>query len=133
MREIKFRIWDKEKLCFIVDMNNYMISPIDGHVLYVDGHDCVDRLIPLQHTGLKDKNGVEIYEGDIIKSQNAGPYLVKWFDCLYWDGGGSCAVGFYLENTDIRDGELDYHTRLSIDSKLLKVIGNIYENTELLK
>lgn len=72
----------------------------------------------MQSTGLKDINGTEIYEGDIIKNSYDEIYTVKWFD-----------AAFYLEEK--YNGGFDYHELHLEDNK--KVIGNIYENPELLE
>jgi uncharacterized phage protein (TIGR01671 family) len=80
-----------------------------------------------QFTGLLDRNGKEIYEGDIT---NYG--AVEWCECLNWDLGGSNHPGFYFKQrnewTNVR-GDLDYHKGFDED---IEVIGNIYQNPELL-
>ena len=72
----------------------------------------------MQSTGLKDKNGTEIYEGDIVKNIYDEIYVVKWFD-----------AGFYLEER--YNGGFDYSELHFGNNK--EVIGNIYENPELLE
>lgn len=106
-REIKFRAWDKKDKKFITDFtiagDGYCarFSNISADIR--EGND----LIPMQYTGLKDKNSKEIYEGDICKPQyRSGVHIVEW------DTNRCCFnIGNYA---------------------LWEVIGNIWESKHLL-
>jgi len=137
MREIKFRAWNDELKCFVPP--EVFAVGFTGNIWQV-GYDENDipiisttKLIHLsQYTGLKDKNGKEVYEGDII----------KWKDGLH---KLRAVVGFenYIEEGDLdsdvrilgfcakyNDGEFGIGT---FPISEVEVIGNIYENPELLK
>lgn len=79
-----------------------------------------------QFTGLIDKNGKQIFEGDIL-SDGA---VVEWFDSLSWDGGGSNHSGFYCKKWFgyWRDGDLEYHNMFNSETE---IIGNVFDNPEL--
>lgn len=121
----KFRAWNKVREEMIDDCDLSITS--DGSVLAGDLNydvesgmlaDVTDNVVIMISTRLKDKNGTEIYEGDIVKNIYDEIYVVKWFD-----------AGFYLEER--YNGGFDYSELHFGNNK--EVIGNIYENPELLE
>ena len=105
-REIKFRAWDKKKLRW------HFFDVYDGiHKKYTD-----DNCELMQFTGLLDKNGKEIYEDDIILVP-AGKGTIKYNGGAYW----------------IYWNDVDKTTLWDCRMKVVEVIGNIYENKDLIK
>lgn len=133
-REINFRVWDKENKAFMPS-EGYAIC--DGDVMGLRyGNEMEDVLTDqielMQNTGLKDVNGKDIYENDILKvtSDDGAFYVatVKWFgDDGYpaFDLEGIPAAWCYDSNA------LATIFKSSIET--CEVIGNIYENPELLE
>lgn len=126
-REIKFRAWD---------VDNKEMSHIQDDEIYVDGNgDLIHpaRYILMQYTGVRDKNGKEIYEGDILQHkmhypvdfQDRNPHLrydyigtgVEWEDG-FW----------FIDRRNPKNETLLTRSRASE----WEVIGNIYENPDLL-
>ncbi|MFA5166577.1 MAG: YopX family protein [Candidatus Paceibacterota bacterium] len=114
MREIKFRAWvdnkrmvDFESICNLYTVYGLFIS---------------SDIIPMQYTGLKDSTGKEIYEGDIITSNYHNDIYDYGFELTsFVEFRNGC---FWL---NVHKCELHYYNEFSI------VVGNIYENPELLE
>jgi uncharacterized phage protein (TIGR01671 family) len=128
MRELKFRVWDVEtKRFFKTDYNEHLSVAIsvDGKTLYqnyVGGDKEIGKdVIIQQFTGLKDKNGVEIYEGDIVKVYSEEFENENFTGKVIFDEGSFLT---WINKNDIRGV-------WSGDD--IEVVGNIMENPELLK
>lgn len=134
-REIKFRVWDILERIFLHKKGiNTIAFNTDGLFFpYGTGKsnlEWTDRFIIQQYTGLKDKNGQEIYEGDILERIGNGSFCKI---VIYWDEQNCRFIsrnvsnlhgeGFPISNNSINISDWTYWV----------VCGNIYENPELLK
>lgn len=155
MREIKFRAWDKHnKIMHTVMRVNWTdvvgvglvlhgvqtttLGPLDTEVgLHFQAY----QIELIQYTGLRDKNGVEIYEGDIVARESyqrtkSGewdkriPESQRWTQktTVEWGKWPDYAGGYAVEPGEFCGWCIDPE-----DLSYIEVIGNIYENPELLK
>ena len=144
MTKLKFRVWDEKLLKFHFFNDIFNKKPFtetssfpqyESFPLY---HNCVVQ----QFTGLKDKNGVEIYEGDIVAFTEWGVpeswvhnYLNDGLKIVKWSlnaGGDYPFAGFTFIKYNA--GDLDIGVLVDcMNIQYCKVIGNIFENKDLLK
>lgn len=111
MRSIRFRAWDKEQAKMKKDFRFDEFNDVNDYFADND-------FVFMQYTGLKDKDGKEIYEGDILLLPNGNLGEVSW---------GNFYASFDVTFSGAIPEELDI--RLAGSSE---IIGNIYENKELL-
>lgn len=151
MRELKFRAWDRVKHKML-----YGVSPFNAHItdenepllsLEYSKHDDCEFM---QYTGIKDKNGKDVYDGDVIYSSSyfkkkggkrfvaQKPYrnpiaVIEWdddsgaFSENQYENGEFQIGGFLFEATG------EWESLKGTEKNVIEVLGNIHENPELLE
>nr|DAV75739.1 MAG TPA: YopX protein [Caudoviricetes sp.] len=127
MREIKFRAWDwiEKQMCpvIVADFQGsqsklFCRFPKSGTQGIID----TDHL--MQYIGAKDKNGVEIYEGDVIRGKRKVNYVIRWSDAK---------CGFVADAADAVDLCKMFPALNQGTTVYYEVIGNIYANPEMVR
>ncbi len=134
MREIKFRAWRTDAAGSWMDRGEFYVGE-DGLVYegasrtYDTPNKEIEKIqiqpILMQFTGLLDKNGKEIYEGDIYKTKSPKKYMVMFEEGAFVGGeseGNCIPLGWKCDDEGLAKED---------DMGWLEVIGNVYENPEL--
>lgn len=126
-REIKFRAWLKEEKKIV---NVETIDFTDKSIQYLEKSEIInayllrrvsfDDVELMQYTGIKDKNGKEVYEGDIVILNDA-------------EEENRCVVKYKYGSYILIDGDLREDLSNVESHKFLEVVGNIYENKNLME
>lgn len=141
-REIKFRAWDGKKMLFSQNSDFYLM-PNGIQVPSSTGHEFYDKNFPvMQFTGLHDKNGKEIYEGDIVKGYRPACKFLReknWVGIIEFAKVRSAFVVRvkHLDGIDTFDNIISCDSDYQVDAETLtdhqyQIIGNIYEHENLL-
>ena len=121
MRTIKFRAWSIDRQMFVIDgMTIEDIQQDATQSLELPNIIASEKIVWQQYTGLNDKNGIEIYDGDILEHYKGVYYLVEW---------ESVISGSWGARSINRRSYLPYFR----EAMNTIIVGNIFENPELLK
>lgn len=131
-RQVKYRVFDKQYGMFQVAHIDF----INGEVHYLPDYDNINKCMIdereieyrvttlsdlLEYTGIRDRHGKEIYEGDIIRFSR-GYKEIKCVDVMEI---GDIITGFWIYHSEEFSND-------NVDTDTIEVIGNIYQNPELL-
>lgn len=130
--KFKFRVWDKEERAMLdvhginfdahgIWTNELIDDESDGNFIFLDDVEL------MQSTGLIDKNGVEIYEGDIVALKYPYDKRIKTKGIIVWDSYKPCFGISMIETTE------RYELYRMTARNYLTVIGNVHQNSELLE
>lgn len=129
----KFRVWDNEGKEMHHTSINLVVCVSDDGVSITDhstfASACLDMndFELMQSTGLKDKNGTEIYAGDIVEFKYPYDKRVKTLGSIVWKEDKACF------GIDMKETTEKYELYRITAEHYLTVVGNIYENPELLE
>ena len=118
MREIKFRAWDK--------VNNKMILECGEYKQFAFGINYQKDIEFMQYTGLEDKNGKEIYEGDIVFAEDDVQGNIEWLNQANQIGWKIIDI----DKTTLHDIR-SFANRHILERVDLEIIGNIYETPHI--
>jgi len=122
MRDIKFRIWDGKEM-----LNDWLVLS-QALTMVVATQLARSGIVVMQYTGLRDKNGKDIYEGDLFGIKNRSGELEIVGEVIF----DTDLAQFTIKYTNGGWGELWQHL-IAPTNKAKDVIGNIYENPDLTK
>lgn len=129
---VRYRAWDSVKKemfkdTFAITESGQVVVVEQESVASSPDYVFVDHLVIMQSTGLKDKNGKDIFEGDVLEIEDEGEVLGN--AKLTWDKERAV---FMIEAISV-DDIAPFHEILSDESYSYRVVGNVYENPELLE
>lgn len=124
---LKFRVWDKNvKVLRPVDYIDLQKQIVTYHISDLAIAACpIKNIVLMQSTGMKDKNGTEIYEGDIVKPVS----FASWIGVVKYSSENAAYILDDHNNEFIRSENV----YLSQFNEGLEIIGSIYENVNLIE
>ena len=134
MREILFRAFvkDKNKIFDVKKIDfDYRIVWFEEENKPTDTMRMFDQIELMQFTGLTDKNGKKIFEGDIIKivtetDDEEYPFVAEFFEIMFDDEKHR-----FVKRSDLGIDDFDY-SKDEVNEYEIEVVGNVYENEELI-
>ncbi|CAO1610935.1 phage related protein [Brochothrix thermosphacta] len=134
---IKFRAWDirKNVMREVVVIHFNEASNVSGASYWSEDMELKslhgNYIKLMQYTGLKDSNGVEIYEGDVVRVTHDEYFIDEVCTVVWGLDNNDTYPAFHMPELDTESNS--FSEVFNVDGYFVKVIGNIYQNKELLE